>query len=65
MQYSGDSMNEFQKMNVAWDVIKDTHRENTPSNKTQALTKSMNMDIWKIGTLNKLQLLRSPSLAGW
>ena len=30
--------------------LKDTHRENTPSNKTQALTKS----IWAIGTLNQL-----------
>ena len=30
---------------------KDTHRENTTSNKTEALTKSMNMYIWAIGTL--------------
>ena len=34
--------------------IKDTNRENTPSNKTQVLTKSMNMDIWVNGTLNQL-----------
>ena len=25
--------------------------ENTPSNKTQALTKNMNMDIWVVGKL--------------
>ena len=30
---------------------KDTHRENAPSNKTEALIKSMNMYIWAIGTL--------------
>ena len=35
-------------------TIKDTHRENTPSNKTQAPAKSINMGIWVIGTLNQL-----------
>ena len=35
-------------------IVKDTHRENTPSNKTRALTKSNIMDIWVIGTLNQL-----------
>ena len=34
--------------------IKDTHKEITPSNKTQALAKSMNVDIWVICTLNQL-----------
>ena len=34
--------------------LKDTHRERSVSNKTQALTKSMNMDIWVFGTLNQL-----------
>ena len=34
--------------------IKDTHRENTPSNKSETLTKSMNMYIWAIGILNQL-----------
>ena len=29
-------------------------RENTPSNKTEALTESMNMYIWAIGILNQL-----------
>ena len=35
-------------------TIKDTHREKVPSNKTPALTESMNMDIWVVGTLNQL-----------
>ena len=30
------------------------HRENTHSNKTQPLTKSMNKDIWVIGTMKQL-----------
>ena len=34
--------------------FKDTHRENTLSNKTKMITKSMNMYIWTIGTLNQL-----------
>ena len=34
--------------------LNDTHRENTLTNKTLALSKSMNMDIWVIGTLNQL-----------
>ena len=34
--------------------LKDTHRESMPSNKTQALTKSVNMENWLIGTLNQL-----------
>ena len=34
--------------------LKDTTREKASSNKTQALTKSKNMDIWVIGTLNQL-----------
>ena len=34
--------------------FKDTHRENTPSNKIEALTKSINMYIRVIGTLNHL-----------
>ena len=33
---------------------KDTHREKAPSNKTLALTKSRNMDIWVVGTSNQL-----------
>ena len=35
-------------------TFKDTHRENTPSNKTKALAKGINMWIWEIRTLNQL-----------
>ena len=35
-------------------LLRDTHRENTTSTKTRALTKSMNIDIWVIGTSNQL-----------
>ena len=31
-----------------------THRENIPSNKNEALTRSMNMNIWAIDPLNQL-----------
>ena len=34
--------------------FQDTHRENAPSNKTEALTKSMNICISVVGTLNQL-----------
>ena len=34
--------------------FQDTHGQNILSNKTEALTKSMNMNIWAIGTLNQL-----------
>ena len=33
--------------------FKNTHRENAPSNKTPALTNSMNMDIWIVGISNQ------------
>ena len=33
---------------------KDTHRERVPSNKTQTISESMNMDIWVIGIFNSL-----------
>ena len=32
----------------------DTHKEITPSNKTQSTTKSTNKDIWVTETLNQL-----------
>ena len=35
-------------------IIKDIHREKEPSIKKQALTKSMNMDIWVVCTSNQL-----------
>ena len=34
--------------------FKDTHKEKAPSNKTPALTKSMNLNIWVVGTSNQL-----------
>ena len=34
--------------------LEDTHREKAPSNKTPALTKSTNMGVWAVGTLNQL-----------
>ena len=39
--------------------FKDTLRENTTSNKSQALAKSLNMDIWVIGTLNQIFIRNS------
>ena len=36
------------------ELIKDTHRVKVPSNKTPALTKSMNMSICVVGTSNQL-----------
>ena len=35
-------------------TVQDTHTENALTNKTQALTKSMNMDIWVLSILNQL-----------
>ena len=35
-------------------LIKDTHKEKSPSNKTPAITKSKNMVIWTLGTSNQL-----------
>ena len=34
--------------------IKDPHREKALPNKTPALTKNTNMDIWVVGTANQL-----------
>ena len=34
--------------------VKNTHREKVPSNETLVLTKSTNMGIWVVGTLNQL-----------
>ena len=34
-------------------AVKDTHREKSPSNKTPALSKSMNMDIWVVGYVTR------------
>ena len=46
-------MNEFEVRYIFCGAFKDSHTENTPSNKTKAFTKSMNMRIWEIGTLNQ------------
>ena len=35
-------------------LFKDTHGENTPSNKTKTLTKTMSIRIWVVGILNQL-----------
>ena len=35
-------------------ILKHTYREKAPSNWTQALTKSLNMDIWLVGTSNQI-----------
>ena len=35
-------------------LYKDTHREKDSSKRTPALTKSMNMNIWVVGTSNQL-----------
>ena len=35
-------------------IIKDTHREKASSNKTPSRSKSMNMDIWVVGTSNQV-----------
>ena len=35
-------------------LLNDAHREKALSNKTSALSKSMSMDIWVVGTLNQL-----------
>ena len=36
------------------EILKDAHRENSPTNKTTTLTKSMIIEIWVIGALNQL-----------
>ena len=33
--------------------VSDTHREKTSSDKTPELTKSMNMEIWVVGSSNQ------------
>ena len=40
-------------------LLRNAHREDLPSNKTQALTKSINMDVWAIATLNQLLITSS------
>ena len=40
----------LKKIDEKKSCFKDTHWERAPSNKTPALTKSMNMGIWVVGT---------------
>ena len=35
-------------------MVKDTHSEKAPSNKTPAFTKSTNIGTWVVGTSNQL-----------
>ena len=55
-QVLGKPLNNFELCqiikNIKQTYPKNTHRENTPSNKTPALTKGMSMDIYVIGLLN-------------
>ena len=46
--------NAFYFILKAFFVLKDTHRENKSSIKTEARRKNMNVYIWAIGTLNQL-----------
>ena len=39
---------------VPGNILKDTHKEKASSNKTQALTKSLSVGIWLVGTSNQL-----------
>ena len=41
-------------MTKDYSFLKDTHREKSPSNKTPMRSKSINMDIWVVGTSNQL-----------
>ena len=36
------------------ECLKDTHREKSLPNETPAITKSTNMGIWAVGTMNQL-----------
>ena len=49
-------LNLSQLKNLIQKTLKDTQREKTPLNKTQSFTKSMNMDILVVGTLNQLSI---------
>ena len=42
--------------NLTTNWIGDTYKEKALSNKTPALTKSMNMDNWVVGTANQLSM---------
>ena len=44
----------LEKSGAILNDLKDTHKKNTPSKKTEALTKSMNICIYSVGILNQL-----------
>ena len=44
----------WHSQNFDFQGLRDTHREKAPSNKTPALRKSRNMDIWVVGTPNQV-----------
>ena len=44
------------RITTSQSFFKDTHREKAPSNKTPALTKSINMDIWLVGISNQFSI---------
>ena len=46
-----DKNNEYFLFTSIQISFKDTHRENTPSNKSEMPLKMMNMYVWAIGTL--------------
>ena len=39
---------------LVFQLLKDTHKEKKPSNKTPALRKITNMGVWAVCTLNQL-----------
>ena len=41
-------------MTKDYSFLKDTHMEKSPSKKTTRRSKSINMDIWVVGTSNQL-----------
>ena len=47
---------EMKEKSVTFCILKDTHREKAPSNKTPALTKSTKMGIWVVGAANQLSI---------
>ena len=44
---------------ILYCILKDPHREKAPSNNNTALTKSINLGIWVVGTTNQL-FIRGP-----
>ena len=50
------SFSKFYRKILVGFCLKDTQREKAPSNKTTVVMKSINMDIWVVGTSNQLFL---------